>query len=678
MALVQAPALAPRADVPGSPADERSMRARFTLDAVARLSWWVFGAQFVLTAAWTELLYSRYSVTWDGAIYLQAAYLIAHGHLDPSSSALGHAFWQDHSSFAYWPLALLELLDPHGLTILWTQDLAAVAAGAGAFRWIVRILRTAPALSGTRWPALLAGAGLLMLVVNPWTYWALSFDIHLEVFATLFIVAAASDFSDGRMARAWVWVALTLLCGDVAGSWIVGLGISAGIAALVNPARRRQLAFHAALLAGVGVAWAAVITAISGNRGSNLTEGYSYLVASPGSPGPRHLGLGGLVRGALTHPGRVAAHLWSQKVNVAANVGPTGWVGIFTPWSIGVPAVIFIENGLRGGAQFTVPLFQSLPVYTLSAVGTITILAWFVPRSTHRILVAAVALLVVNALAWSAVWLPQMPGQWLRVSAVQSAALVRIQALIPETSEVVASQGIQGRFADRSDIQLASTTDIPVSGSDVWFVIAPNAGIEVMPVNAAMGAITELAGPMHATLVSSTAGIWAFEWARPPGVHSVSFSSSPQTIGGWTASSQSGVPVTVGPVQNWHVSADGRAGYVLAQDYWTLARGEYEIGVSLSAGTPVIIEVSNAANNDVLARRQVPGTNGIEEQTIALDLSARYPRRPGYGGWGPFALQPIAPDLPGDNVIEVRVWSPAGGQVSAYSVSVVPEKVPAP
>jgi len=74
----------------------------------------------------------------------------------------------------------------------------------------------------------------------------------------------------------------------------------------------------------------------------------------------------------------------------------------------------------------------------------------------------------------------------------------------------------------------------------------------------------------------------------------------------------------------------------------------------------------------------VPGTNGIEEQTIALDLSARYPRRPGYGGWGPFALQPIAPDLPGDNVIEVRVWSPAGGQVSAYSVSVVPEKVPAP
>ena len=113
MALVQAPALAPRADVPGSPADERSMRARFTLDAVARLSWWVFGAQFVLTAAWTELLYSRYSVTWDGAIYLQAAYLIAHGHLDPSSSALGHAFWQDHSSFAYWPLALLELLDPH-------------------------------------------------------------------------------------------------------------------------------------------------------------------------------------------------------------------------------------------------------------------------------------------------------------------------------------------------------------------------------------------------------------------------------------------------------------------------------------------------------------------------------------------------------------------------------------
>jgi len=63
MALVQAPRWPPSRRT-GEPRRRAVDACTVHLDAVARLSWWVFGAQFVLTAAWTELLYSRYSVTW--------------------------------------------------------------------------------------------------------------------------------------------------------------------------------------------------------------------------------------------------------------------------------------------------------------------------------------------------------------------------------------------------------------------------------------------------------------------------------------------------------------------------------------------------------------------------------------------------------------------------------------
>jgi hypothetical protein len=649
---------------------------RTTLDRLGRWSWWVFGVQFLAVAVWSEVLYSRYAVTWDASTYLQASWLIAHGHLDPYSTTLGHFFWQDHFSLVNWVIAPLDLVWPHDLTVLWAQDAAAIGAGVVAFRWILRLLRRADGAAPSGRLVALGVLALGLLFVDPWTYWALSFDIHMEVFGTFCILAAVADFADGRERRAWMWVVLTLSCGDVSGSWIAGLGLSAAIAALAGRERRRRLATHAALLVGTGMAWAAVITAIGGNRGSGIATGYGYLVTDPGARPPTHLGIATLVRGALAHPSRVVHQLWGQRVNEWANLGPMGYVGVATAWTAGIPLVIFVENGLQLSPQFTQPLFQSLPVYPLAAVGLVTLLLWAHRRwpARRRLLAVAMALVAVNAVAWSSVWLPRIPGHWLRVSPAQAAVLTSVERSIPGGDEVVVSQGVAGRFADWVDLQTLAPTlaSIPVSGSTVWFVVAPNAGIETVPVDVSMEMLTQLAGPLHATLVADRDGIWAFRWHRPAGVHQLQFPQHPLTIAGWTATSAAGVPVTIGPEQTWHVASNGREGYVVAQDYWARPRGIYQVGVSLSAGTPVNVEVSNAADGELLARRQVPVTAGIVEVSFPLDLRRPYPRQGGYAGWGPFRITPVPPAFLQDDVIEIRVWSPAHGQVSVYSVTLVP------
>jgi len=660
-------------DRPGHPSS--SMGDWFTLDWVIKWSWLVFGVQLAGVMVWTQLLFSHFSLTFDSTTFLQSTWLIAHGHLVPFSNNLGYPTWQDHFDLINWPLALTVLAWPDGLLLLWAQDIATIVAGVIAFRWMTRVIRESGTLTKTRWPPVLGAVGLFLLVANPWTYWAISWDIHVDAFATCFLLAATYDFCFGRMGRAWIWVALTLVCGDVAATWIIGLGISAAIAALVHKERRGQLALHATLLISAGAGWALAVAAIGADRGSGLSRGYGYLIQRTTSSTPKHLGIPTILRAVATHPNRALSQLWNHNTDALANLGPTAWIGAFTPWTFGVPAVILLEDGLHQSQLFAAPSFQSFPIFPITAVGIVAILCSLASGSARlrRVGKIGIAIIVMNAVIWAAVWLPPLTGHWLRVSSGQAAALNQALSEIPASAEVVASQGVMGRFSDRLDVRpLGSGVDIPVSGTDVWFVVTPNAGVEIMPVDAAMGAMSTLAGPMHAVLKVNAAGVAAFEWRRPRDVHFITFASQPDTIGGWTSTSAAGLSVTAGPVEDWHAAANGNQGYVVAQDYWTRPVGTYEVGVSLSAGSAVDVEVSNAADVQLLAARQVPSTSGILEVTIPLDLRHHYPRLVSFSGWGIFRIQPVAPASEIQNVLEVRVWSPTAGQVSVYSISLIP------
>ena len=77
-----------------------------------------------------------------------------------------------------------------------------------AFTWLCEIVQSRLPGRARAW---LAASGLVLLVINPWTWWAVSFDFHAESLAVLFTTLLAWDLAAHRR-RAWVWLAAVLLC----------------------------------------------------------------------------------------------------------------------------------------------------------------------------------------------------------------------------------------------------------------------------------------------------------------------------------------------------------------------------------------------------------------------------------------------------------------------------------
>jgi hypothetical protein len=367
-------------------------------------------------AWWSATLWSRFALTTDAATYLQAMFLISHGHLDPTQTLANYAAIKDHFSLFMWPISLLDLPWPHGLILLWAQD-AALAAEIVAFAWIRHIVRDHRPAIGRNLAVALLIAGLMVLVLDPWTYWASSFDIHLEAFACPFVVAAAFDFSRGRNTRAWCWVVALLSFGDVAVTWIVGLAISALVAAYFQ--RGRHHVRTAAFLAGVGLVWLELIGLIGANNGGiEFTDLYGYLVGPAGVGPGQKASAGQILFGLISHPARAMHALGSHSGNILANLAPTGVVGIFTPWTIGVPVVVLLVNNVAypSSQNFAIPGFQSIAMYNFGAVGLVILGGWVATRLAHqgvRVVRVALALAVANVAVWGAIWVPALDARWL-------------------------------------------------------------------------------------------------------------------------------------------------------------------------------------------------------------------------------------------------------------------------
>jgi hypothetical protein len=628
-------------------------RPRRPLPRVRRIGLAVLGLQLIISLAWSTLLFDRFALTFDFTMFHQAWVLIAHGDLNPYNSIKKSFFWQDHSEFLVWPMALLYWVWPHSVVLLWLQDISVVLAEAVAFLWLCEL--------AARWrpgahAAWLAGVGLLLLVINPWTWWTLSWDFHSETTAMPFTVLLARDLCNNRR-RAWVWIFPLLISGDVAATYIAALGLGALLAG-------RRWRVRGIILAAIGVGATLLITLVHGNLGSGQgLQAYGYLAGVGRHHG--HLGLGSLVKGIVLHPGGVAAELWSKHRDIWATVAPSGLLGFGFIWLMPLSVIVVVANNLFVGWLFAAPGFQGLPLYILLPVGTVAVLAWLARRH-QRIALPLAGLVVAQAVGWAAVWLPRTPGQWLRVSAPTAATLARVQAKIPYSAEVIASQGIMGRFAGRPDIQaLFGPSALPVHGGQVWFVVTPRAGIETLSVANSDALVSELAGPLHATLIAHANGVWAFRWHPPAGVHTVKVPSG-STIPAWVEPGAAGHAVLAGPVPAWHVVATGRKGYVSDGLEWRRPAGRYQASVTLSSSGPVNVEVWNNNANVLLARRTVPGTGGTQSVTLPVSALTAYPP-PSYSGWGPFRAI-FLPPPPGQR-LELRVWSPGGESVNVYSAS---------
>ena len=492
---------------------------------VRRIAYVVLSLKLAAFASWSVVLFRHFSLTPDFAQYQQAWYLIAHGDLNPYDTVGNFAFWQNHAEFIMWPLALLYWVFPNGVVLLWLQDIGVVGAELVAFTWLCEIALRYRSGRDARW---LAGAGLVLLAVNPWSWWAVSFDFHAECLAVLFIALLSWDLANGRR-RAWVWAAAVLACGDVAGTYVLGLGL--GLLITSRDSWRRG-----ALLAGLGAGALLLITTIHGNEGSGHgLQAYDYL-----APGYNHsLGLIGLVMGIATHPFAVLAKLWTKRLDLWANLASSGFLGLAYLPLLPLMMVVVISNSLFAGDLFSEPLFQSLPVYVLMPVATVGALGWLTRRHRRAGLLAA-AVVVAQAIGWSAVWAPQTPSQWLRVPGPTAATLAAVEARIPASAAVFASQGVVGRFATRYDVRPLNG-HLPIRPGQDWFVFTPWAGIETQTTAGAMAFAAELADHLHATLVTDANDVWAFRWNPPPGMRRLMVARATSQLPAWTAPGAAGV-----------------------------------------------------------------------------------------------------------------------------------------
>jgi len=630
------------------------------LRRVRRIGYALLGLQLAGLLAWSSILYGRFSLTWDYATYHQAWFLIAHGNLNPYSTLAGLPFWQNDGEFAVWVLAPFYWIWPHDLLLLWLQDVAMVCAEAVALIWMCELAQRYRAGRDAAW---FAGAGLVLLLANPWVWWAVSFDFHEETLIIPFAVLAARDLIKGRR-RAWVWVAAVLVAGAPTATYVIGLGLGGVLAG------RRSRVMGAAM-ACTGVGYSLLIVLVHADLGVPLAKHYAYLAVGGPPTGyvARNLTLFDLAKGILSHPSGVLRTFWAKRTDVVANLAPAGLLGLGSLMVLPLMLVVLLANILSPGLQFSEPLFQSLPVYIFLPVGTIAVLGWLARRHRRTALLLA-GLVAAQALGWAAVWGPQTRGEWLRVPRSTAATLSDIEALIPASAEVVVSQGVSGRLSGRADIEtIFGPGTMPVHG-ETWFVITPLSGIEVQSTASAMAFIGELAGPLHATLVTHANGVWAFRWSPPPGVHTVTVPADTAPLPAWALAPQAaGISVMTGPPGTWHAASTGGQGYVATGLAWQEPPGRYRAVVALSSDGPVKVEVWNDTGHTLLARQSIPETTGTESVVLPVDATTVYRARI-FSGWGPFRADFTPP--PAGERLEVRVWSPGRETVNVYSAELVP------
>ena len=91
-------------------------------------------------AVFSTLVYHRCFLGEDFATYNQAWTLIGQGHLDPFDTVYGFPFIKADFELLVWPLALVHLVVPQSIALLWIQDLAVAGSGLVAYLWALEFL----------------------------------------------------------------------------------------------------------------------------------------------------------------------------------------------------------------------------------------------------------------------------------------------------------------------------------------------------------------------------------------------------------------------------------------------------------------------------------------------------------------------------------------------------------
>jgi hypothetical protein len=478
----------------------------------------VLGGQLAWLLAQSAGIFGRFALTSDFALFYQAAHQIAGGTLSPAGTIYRSApFLTNHFELIIYPLSLLVLIDRSGMALLFAQDLATVGAELVVFWWVGDIL-------SERWRAgpkgrhTVAAGALAVLALDPWIWWANAFDVHLEAFATLFVVLAARAFWHRRW-TGWVWLVAALSCGTVEAAALLGLGL------FLLCSGRDRWRRGAAVLAATA-AWIVSWNAAGFDLGSQLGANYRYLTGSSNAS------LGAVAVGALRHPVTVTAHLSHRVRDLWRFLGGSGFLGIASAPGLAMVLAVFVPGALNLSPYVVAPQssFQVLPLLLFVPVGSVLLCCWLVARRETwcraLALVAGLAA-VVQVVVLSVLWIPQVPKEFLQVTPAGARVLTTIAARTPTGAEVVSSNGFVGRFAGRRWIYTdfgpapgvaVRDEPVPVHARVLELVLSPRQGIYQGPPAVTAAAIAELRHRPGVSVLAQGAGITAFVWRAPPGV----------------------------------------------------------------------------------------------------------------------------------------------------------------
>ncbi|HXQ59376.1 MAG TPA: DUF2079 domain-containing protein, partial [Acidimicrobiales bacterium] len=396
--------------------------------------------------------------------------------------------------------------------------LAVVITELVALRWIVAVVAgpTGPTGPTARRaaPWLVLGAAVV-LAVNPWAYETIAFDFHFEPFAALFCMAVGYCLWAGQIRRLRWLVPLALACHVLAGTYLVGIGLSGMLAG-------RRTRRPGAVIAMVGLVWFVVFSTLgaSGDDGHYVGASYGYLA------GPHHgrVGVFDVVAGVLRHPGaalHVAGSHWSVVVIFLVIVG---MIGVVSPWGFGMALVVLGPNVLDGSGIFIrfATAFQSWPAMPFLVVGSVMMVLRLLEHgpAARRIVIVAVAVWAALLGEIAVVALPSIPRDWLSVDAAAAAVLTRVQAMVPPDAEVISTGAVIGRFAERRSIYNFETAGetFRVDRGEVVFIFTPHEVLDdALPPRAADAAVAFVSHRLGARVLGSAAGVDAFAWTPPPG-----------------------------------------------------------------------------------------------------------------------------------------------------------------
>jgi uncharacterized membrane protein len=494
-------------------------------------------AQLVAMLLYSWYLYRRFDLLEDFAHNAQAWYLIGHGHLLPADTVRYPTtpFLRDHFDLVMWPLSLLHYLSDSPFWLLVVQDVAVAAAELITLRWVWALLT--PRLDRHR-----TTAGLLALVVllaNAWWYETVSFDVHLTPLGLPLLVLVGYFLWRRRWMAAALAAVGCLLFGAVVAELLLFVGIGSLIALVVSRERSSRGLVTALVVSVVAGTWVLVVTGAGANQASNLVSQYAYLV-----PGNSHAGTVALLGGVVRHPVR-AWHMLSARAHaIVRPLLTSGVAGIVSPVGLLVSIGTLVPAALATSPSFSSvnDSFQTLAVVPFVLVGDVMVLLWLgrrlgampepssetvvAPRRRNRaaIVWGLACLLAVVAVVQDARLLVHLRQTWWTVTPSGAAALRTGLDQASASTEVIASNGVVGRFSQRRyvyPLQLSPQT-VPVKTSDVVLVIA-TAGNEALTPSQVAADLRFARVTLHARQISTGTGVTTFRWIVPPGRTTLTF-----------------------------------------------------------------------------------------------------------------------------------------------------------